>query len=291
MVFFVPSLLIYKYSPFIAFHLGSFGPSLLFLGAAYAAVKRYNWLTASSILPGSTLVKSLRLTDSTLLINDKINLNVNSAKINLVEGDFRRESLYVIRDNSNKAYVMPLNKNSVANVKALNSLVNSKPGHEEYSIRDVLALGQKKLIDTNKTKTIKSELDSIARINLLHSRNVDLVNLSVTELHQKLNSIPDSEVNEYLENVSKGLTSAQVPLETNLVAVENLLTSFGIDRDEAVSMTQSLRRRFAINSLNDLSTMSKENLKDCFNESVTKSNLKFDALYKCIQTFCESLSK
>jgi hypothetical protein len=289
-VFVVPSLLINNFSTFLTFKLGTLAPTFMYFGALYAALKYYKYLTTSTI-PKSTLVQTLRLTDSTLLINDKINLNLNSSRIHLIDGDFRRESLYVIHDTANKTYVMPLNKNCTANVKALNNLIHSKSGYEEYSIKDVLALGNDKLIDTNKTKTMKNELDTLARINLLHSRQVDLLNLSVRELHEKLNSLPDSEVKEYLENVGKGLTSNQLSLETNLVAVENLLTSFGIEREEAVAMTQSLRRKFSINNVNDLATMSKENLRDSFNDSVSKSNLNFNALYKNIETFFESLNK
>lgn len=283
-----------KYKFILSHALGAFSPYILLSGFLYASLKRHKWLTAGSKIQGAKLVTSLRLTESSLIVvsgRGSTTLNLSSTKIQLVENDVRRDSYYIIKDSMNhNAFIMPIDGKAIFDHKALNMISTFKSTYDKYDIKNVLALGSHKLIDINKNKTIRNELDIVARINMLSSRQIELTNLTYEGLYDVLYSIPDSEVNQYLENVKNGITS--VPEDgLNFAAVENLITSFGINRQEAIAMTVSLKKRYAIGSFSDVAYLNKDELKDSFNESVIESEVKFENFYTSIQVFFESLNK
>jgi hypothetical protein len=294
----VPSVLTLKYSLVISNAFGALSPHLLFLAAFYAGVKRHQWLTAGSKLKGAKLVKSLKVKGDNIIIKtfnlygfSEKSFSLESIQIQLIENDLRRESYYVVRDlNSTSMYVMLIDEKSVIDVKSINNLSNLKKFNHEFNIRNVLMNRNPKIIDFSKTKIIRNEIDTLARMNLLIKYN-DISKLSIDEVHKKLNSIPDKEINEFLENTSKSIGSSLPSIESSLVGLENLLLSLGIIREEAVSMTQLLRKSFSINGISDLSRITQDDLRTAFEACISKSQITFDDLTTKIQIFFQSLEK
>jgi hypothetical protein len=54
-------------------------------------------------------------------------------------------------------------------------------------------------------------------------------------------------------------------------------------------MTQLLRKKYLITGVSDLSTISKVEIRQAFNESAIKSEVNFDEFYKKINTFFQSI--
>jgi hypothetical protein len=284
--------LINYYSAGLVYTLGTSSPLLLSLAAIYAGAKRAQWLRAGdSIIKGSTLVKKMYFKGNTLEIesfNKKIHtLDFSQATIKKVDNDARRESYYLVKDyQHNTLFVLPIVQDSLVNQKYLDWFVSLRNPNSEYSIRHVLMQGNKKVIDLNKGKYIKSEIETLARINLVSQKGVDLSILSTEEIHQAIGSVSDSEVSEYLKNTNTKLSEVNTPsLESNLVSVENLLNSFGVAKEEAVKMTKYLRDNFKINNVKDLSYLKGSELEDAFSECVKSSDVAFKNLKTNVDAF------
>jgi len=282
------------YSAPIVQLLGASSPLLFSFVAVYAGLKRMQWLRGGDrLLKGSTLVKKLTLNGDFLLVEDfnkkTHNLSLSSSNIYRIDNDIRREIYYIIKDSFNSPkFILPITEDASADEKSLSWFSQIKKNNEEYSIRHVLSQGQSKIIDTNKNKNLKSEIDTFARMNILSSKGAQLSTLTLLELQQKLGQVADIEVREYLNQVD-GRFPQHSPIQSNLQSVENLLVSFGINQVEAIKMTKYLRESFRISRVNDLANLSSQEISDAYSETVRNSEIDYKSFKRSLDTFFESL--
>jgi len=279
----------------IASLLGTYAPHLLILGSFYAGLRRYQWLTRGNrIVKGSQLVTSLRLNGDNLEVvsypsNSRHVLSLSSTSVVRVENDARTEVYYLLRNSENETkFILPVDTNAVVNQKFLDLFNLLRNPNDNYSIKQILLKGDKKLIDSQRHKSLRSEIDNMARINILTARGQDVTTLNSADLSERLYSIPDSEVADYLNSVRQGLSSNVSSLESQLVAVENLLSSFGVSREEATALTHFLRDNYRITSVNDLATLSREELSQAHFKTVRSSGVSFEDLRTNLEAFLKT---
>jgi hypothetical protein len=283
-----------NYSLYLQLILGSSAPSLIILGSAYLAARRYKWLTSSSYITDGHIAKKVTVENSNTLVIESLEirkrtyrLNLNSVKIQLVENACRREPFYLIKDlSSNKSFILPLDDKAVADRKLINWLSQEKKD-DKYSIASTLSKGNH-LIDISANGRISNEIDNYARLNLLAELNkgLDLSTLTPNELHEKLNTISDNQVREYLDRIRSEVHSKQpAAIETSLVEIENFLASHGLSNDEAVNTTKYLRKHLRISNVTDLQSLSRNEVFEALEKNTQKSRSELDALLKEIQLF------
>lgn len=289
-------LLLNIYSAPLVHLFGASSPFFFSLGFVYAGLKRMQWLRGGDrLIKGSTLVKKLTLKGDSLVVEDfkkkTHTLSLSTAQIHRIDSEARREVYYIIKDAFNTPkFILPISESALADEKTLNWFAQLKKANEEYSIRHLLSLGDKKSIDINRSKNLNNEIETLARMNILSSQGVELSTLSATELNKKLGSVSDIQVHEYLSSAKEQLPRGNT-LESGLVAVENLLTSFGIVQEEAVKMTRYLRDNFKINGVKDLGNLTSEELSDAHSETVRISEVPFTNLQRSFDSFFGSLKQ
>lgn len=293
LIFGVPSTLAMKYSLHLKLLFGTSTPLIVVLGSLYAAACRYKWLTSNSYIKDGNIAKKVSLEGNSLKIESlelfamkTYTLDINSVKIHLFENEARRETYYLIRDvNSKKTFILPLDDKAVADRKLLNWISTAK-AEDNYSILSTIAKGNT-LINLQAHKRLKSEIDNYARLHLLSQLNpgLDLSTLTSNELHEKLNTISDTEVRDYLERVNNQVESVKPAIESALVEVENFLVSLGLSSEEAVNTTKYLRKNLRIEGVSDLRNLSTNELTEAVNKNSKKSGTELDLLVKEIQLF------
>jgi hypothetical protein len=287
-------LLLNLYSAPIVHVFGVTSPLLFSLVAVYAGLKRMQWLRGGDrLLKGSVLVKKLSLNGETILVEDfnkkTHSLSLSSSNIYRIDNDVRREIYYIIKDAFNSPkFILPVTEDALADEKSLSWFSHIKKNNDEYSIKQVLSKGNAKSIDIHKTKNVKSDIDTLARMNILSNKEAQLSTLTPLELQQKLGLVRDSEVREYLNQV-QGSFLQDSPIESNLQSVENILVSFGINQEEAVKMTKYLRENYRISSVNDLAHLSSQELIDAHSETVRNSEVDFKSFKRSLDSFFGSL--
>ncbi len=201
--------------------------------------------------------------------------NIKSLEIQLVEHS-RKESFYSIRNiDNNNVYILPLDEYSVADHKALNLLINNnKLSGGKYDISK-LVLGRKHIED----KDVSSEIDTLARINLL---NVPTGNLSPTELKYHLNSIPDNVVSDYLDQVRNKLAAEENDSYAELL---RFLNTLGANSE----LAPHIKTNYHIHTVDGLKNLTKDQLAKAFN-SVNKTG-NFDDFYAKFNSFFSTYSK
>lgn len=299
MIFAVPSILTYKYKLLVINVLGGFAPSLIYAGAFYAALKSNKMLSAGSSIQGSKLVKSLRLNGSILEINSSNfmgsqvhRLSLSSTTIEFIGHEYRKEAYYAIKDAFNKnIFIMPVDENSIIDHKTIGMLGQLKNETDEYSIKGVLTKGNQKLINFTMTASMRREIEQMARIQLLGKKEGDIAKLNPNELTEKLNSISDREVSDYLNGLKSEMESSIPSIESSLVSVENLFTSFGLSSEKAASVTQYLRQNYQISGVGDIASLSRNELKRAFNEAASNSKVDLKTFILSIEAFFNNLTK
>jgi hypothetical protein len=267
---------------------------LLLLASAYLAARRYKWLTSNSYIRDGHIAKKVTFEDQNNLVIETFAIkkrtfrfNLNSVKIQFVENAVRRESFYLIKDlGSKKTFILPLHDKAVADRKFINWLSTAK-NDDKYSIGSTLSKGNN-LIDLYANRRISNEIDNFARLNLLAELNpgLDMSTLTSNELHEKLNTISDNQVKEYLERVRNNIQSGQpAAIETSLVEIENFLVSQGLSNDEAVNTTKYLRKHLRISALSELKNLSKIEVIEALEKNTQKTKSECDALFKEIRLF------
>ena len=275
MVFTLPTYLTLKYSLFLKLTIASSAPTLFIGGALYAAFARYKWLLTSS---KGRLVNKLTFNGKEVEIFSSFKterVNIKSLEIELVEQS-RKESFYSIRniDNDN-VYILPLNEHAVADHKALNLLLNNnKLSGGKYDISNVV-LGRKHIED----KDVSSEVDTLARINLL---NVLTGNLTSSELKYHLNSIPDNVVSDYLEQVRSKLAAED---NDSYAELSRFLNTLGANSE----LASHIKTNYHIHSVEGLKNLTKDQLTKAFNSVDTTGN--FDDFYAKFNSFFSTYNK
>jgi hypothetical protein len=282
-----------KYSLHFKLLFGTSTPLLIVLGSLYAAATRYKWLTSNSYMRDGNIAKRVSLEGNSLKIESmelfsmkKHTLDLHSVKINLIENEARREAYYLIRDvNSKKTFILPLDDKAVADRKLINWISTAKT-EDNYSIKSTLTKGNT-LINLEAHRGVRSEIDKFARLHLLSELNpgLDLSTLSPNELHEKLNTISDNEVKDYLERVNSQVESRKPAIETALVEVENFLVSLELSSEEAVNTTKYLRKNLRIEGVSDLKNLSISELTEALQNNSQKTKSELDLLLKEIQLF------
>ncbi len=282
--------------------LGALSPYALTAGFLYAAMLRHKWLTAGSKLQGASLVRSLKLSGDNLILNTFTALNTSksqtldlfSTRIKLVESDARKDSYYLIQDVEGNSYIMPLDENAIADYKLLNYLSCSKMMNTtDYNITNLLISG-KNQIDITRNNSITNDVDNLARINILAAKGVGMSDMTMAELQTSINSIPDSEVTEYLERMKNSIQSDNNSMNSvNSVnkQIEQLFITFGLNRNDAVNFASEIRKRCEINELSQLGKVSKEEFEMVFDDVCEESEIGVDEVYRKVKVFFESLNK
>lgn len=294
LIFWVPTVAATNYSLYLQLLLGSSAPSLIIIGSAYLAARRYKWLTSSSYLADGHIAKKVTLEDQNTIVIESFEirkrtyrLDINSVKIQLVENACRRESFYLIKDTgSKKSFILPLEDKAVVDRKLINWLNTSKKD-DKYSIASTLSKGNS-LIDISANRKISNEIDSFARLNLLAELNpeLDLSILTPNELHEKLNSISDIQVKDYLDRVKSQVDGNQpAAIEASLVEIENFLATHGLTNEEAVNTTKYLRKNLRISNVVDLKNLTKDEVSEAIEKNTKRTISEVDVLFKEIQLF------
>ncbi len=213
-----------------------------------------------------------------------VTFNLSSVTLHKIENGIRTEGYYLIKDiYGDSKYILPIVEGANVDQKTLGYLADLRRSNDDYSIGRVL--NGDKLIDTQKGVSLRNEIDTLARMNLLSSQGVELSTLSAEEAQRRINSVSDEDLAKYLEDIKSTKLTKGNTLESNLVAVQNLLTSFGIELKEAEKMTKYLRENYKINEVRDLKHLSQDELEEAFSESVCKSQVTFEDLSTNIVTF------
>jgi hypothetical protein len=299
--FAIPSYLSWKYALSLKIALSPSAPLLIGLASIFAGVKRYQYLTSASNYKGASVVQRLLFNgESQLQITSftiygtlqTTNLNVSQTNIQLVETSCKGENYYLIRDQKDKVlFILPLSEGTLIDRRLVEWINRSKTKvHEDYDITNILLNSPSKLIDTNKSSNVKNNIENLARIHLLSRLNTsqDISTLTDQELIQRINTISDRDVNEFLVEI-KGNVSEKTNIETQLVQVENLLVSAGLNREDATKFTKFVRNNYRISKLSELKHLSDSELNEAFHETVTSSNVDYEDMRKYLDAYLNSL--
>jgi hypothetical protein len=265
-------LLTINYKASIVHFLGGSAPYIFGFAAIYAGLKRRAWLRASRMVSEvNQVVEKLLLNGDKLTVitnrgRTQKTWNLSQISFKKVEHSARTDSFYLIQDiYGDSKYILPIVDGANVNMKVLNWLGDLRRANDDYSIGRVLTEG--KFIDTRRTISIRKEIDTLARLNYLSSQGIELSTLTPQEIKNRVDSLSDQEISNYLEEINS-LKLTHVPsLESNLMAVQNLLRSFGLEQVEAEKMTAYLREHYKISQVGDLKHLSAMELEEAFSES------------------------
>ncbi len=282
-------LLTMNYKASIVHVLGASSPYILCLAAIYAGVKRSAWIRASKQVSNINQV-----VEKLLLNGDKITIITNRGKtqktmslsqitFSKVENNVRTDSYYLIKDvYGNSKYILPIVEEAIADMKILNWLGDIRRANDEYSIERVLSEG--KFIDTERSISIRKEIDTLARLNFLSSQGIELSTLSPEEIKNKIDSLSDLEISKYLEELTSSRLAQVQSIMSNELAVQNLLRSFGLQEVEAQQMTKYLRENYKLAQVRELRHLSVAELEEAFLESVN-SQVNFEEFRNKLANF------
>lgn len=178
---------------------------------------------------------------------------------------------------------MPLGEDGIADSKLINYLTkNSNKQNENYDIGSLLIKGTKH-IDVNKHKYINEDIQHLARVKLFADKNphIQLKGLPKSELKERISTITDQEVKDYVETLRNNIDGSR----TNLEDVERLFTAEGLNGEEAKRLTSVLNTQFHIESIENLKSLSEEELKEAFLTTVRSKNISFHDFNKNINSF------
>jgi hypothetical protein len=153
-------------------------------------------------------------------------------------------------------------------------LNNNKLSGGKYDISGIV-LGRKHISD----KDLSSELDTLARINLL---NVPTGNLTPSELKFHLNSIPDSAVSEYLDQLRNQFAGEQT---NSFAELSRFLSTLGANSE----LASYIKTNFNINTVDGLKNITKDQLANAFNSVDSAGN--FDNFYSKFNSFFSTYNK
>lgn len=122
------------------------------------------------------------------------------------------------------------------------------------------------LIDLNLTTTTSSSIDTLARISILNQELGNISNLSKEDLYKKISNIPDSKVQDYLDNLQSSINSSLPKPEALIVEISEFFLGLGLKLEEAQQITKILVNSLYVKNINDLKTISDQNYSEIFHQ-------------------------
>lgn len=172
---------------------------------------------------------------------------------------------------------MPLDERSVVDHRLLGWLNLTKGRTEDrYDIGHLLLKGQNKL-DLHHDKHLSENIENLARIKLFSEQfpDIEIRTLPKKEILQKLSTITDEQVHNYIEDLRTRSSNNQEAQSTPLIDVETVLVAEGIEREEAQRLAEYLNKNYNINTVSGLRHLKEHELNAAFSETVRRSKINF----------------